>query len=283
VLDDVYTSCGWHEGRNFGDYDYSTAPAYGQYDVIPATCPLDVMRQYEWVIFCGWNTMTKEIYETLKAYVKGGGKLLITAAHMRDSIDRGEKGNFLDENWEELLGVKLTDEIVHTNDGFKFVKYSTVDGVMYPGTGKLTCDPNWSAGYTDYVKVEPTTAKTVCHLTDCFIREEEYQMPAVTENKFGEGSVFFMANSEYPGAPEVFPLYKIMVKAILAASHRTAEIKVIGSDKIRFAVYEDEKKYKVYIFNSDYNFENRARVIYKGVETDRVIPSVGLEIVALDK
>ena len=283
VLDEVYHSCEWNNGNNFGDYDYSNSPAYGQYDVIPATTPLEVMKRYEWVIFCGWNTMTSEIYETLKAYVKGGGKLLITAAHMRDSIDRAEKGKILDENWEELLGVKLTDEIMHTNDGYKFVKYSTVDGIMYPGTHNLICDPAWSAGYTDYVKVEPTTATPVCYVTDCFLREDEYMYPVVTENKHGDGSVIFMANSEYPGAPEIFPLYKIMVKAILAASHRCADVKVIGSDKIRFAVYEDEKKYKVYIFNSDFNFENRARIIYKGVETDRVIPSVKLEIVELEK
>ena len=95
VLDDVYTSLGWHDGKNFGEYDFSGSPGYGQYDVIPATCPLDVMKRYEWVIFCGWNTMTPEIYETLKAYVKDGGKLFITAAHLRDSIDRAERASSL--------------------------------------------------------------------------------------------------------------------------------------------------------------------------------------------
>jgi hypothetical protein len=87
-----------------------------------------------------------------------------------------------------------------------------------------------------------------------------------------------MATSEYPGAREVFNLYKIMVKAVLAASHRTAELKVIGSDKIRFAMYEDENTYKLYVFNSDFNFEQKVRVIFKGKEEDRFVPSVGLEI-----
>ena len=58
ILDEVYHCCEWNDGKNFGDYDFSHAPGYGQYDVIPATCPLEVMKQYEWVIFCGWNTMT---------------------------------------------------------------------------------------------------------------------------------------------------------------------------------------------------------------------------------
>ncbi|MBO5879449.1 MAG: hypothetical protein J6Q68_02725, partial [Clostridia bacterium] len=283
VLDEVYRSAEWNDAKNFGDYDYSHAPGYGQYDVIPATCPLDVMKQYDWVIFCGWNTMTPEIYNTIKEYVKGGGNLFITAAHMRDSIDRREKGKFASVNWEELLGVKLSEETFRCNDGYKFVKYSTVDGVMYPGTANLTCDPGWSAGYTDYVRIEPTTATPVCYISDCFISEPDYQFPLICENKYGEGNVIFMANSEYPGAPEIFPIYKIMVKAILAASHKTSDLKVIGSDKIRFAMFEDEKIYKLYILNTDFNFENRVRVIFGEQVIDKVIDSLALEIIEFKK
>ena len=297
VLDDVYTSMGWHEGRNFGDYDYSTSPAYGQYDVIPATCPLDVMKQYEWVIFCGWNTMTPEIYETLKAYVAGGGNLYITAAHMRDSIDRAEKGKFADVNWEEFLGVKLSEETFRCNDGYKFAKYSTVDGVMYPGTKNFLCDPAWSAGYTEYVKIQPTTATPVCYISDTFKTAKHAQVfesfgkgsvdmslvPIITEHKYGKGNVIFMANSEYPGAPQIFPLYKLMVKTILSASHRVSDLKVIGSDKIRFAMYEGEDTYKLYIFNSDFNFEQKVRVIFRGETVEKIVGSVALEIIEFKK
>jgi len=282
ILDEVYHSCEWNNGINYGDYDYSHAPGYGTYDVIPATTPLEVMRRYEWVIFCGWNTMTPEIVKTLKEYVKGGGNLFITASHMRDSIDRAEKGKFVD-GLDELLGVSLSDETFRTNDGFKFVKNSTVDGIMYPGTANLACDPAWSSGYTDYVKIEPTAATTVCYLTDAFLRDEECLYPIVTENKYGEGNVIFMANSEYPGAPEIFPLYKIMVKAILAASHRTADLKVLGSDKIRFAMYEGEDIYKLYIFNTDFNFSQSARVIFRGETVDTVIDSVAIKVMEFKK
>lgn len=297
VLDDVYTGCGWYEGRNFGDYDYSNSPAYGQYDVIPATTPLEVMKQYEWVIFCGWNTMTPEIYETLKSYVAGGGNLFITAAHMRDSIDRGEKGKFIDVNWEELLGVKLSNEIYRCNDGYKFSKYSTIDGITYPGTKTFLCDPAWSAGYTEYVKFEPTTAETVCYISDTFkssTNVKPYEsfgdksvdmslVPFITENKYGKGNVIFMSNSDYPGAAQVFPIYKIMVKAILSGSHRISDLKVIGSDKIRFAMYEDDERYKLYILNTDYNFEQRVRVIFRGETIDKTVGSVGIEIIEFKK
>ena len=92
-----------------------------------------------------------------------------------------------------------------------------------------------------------------------------------------------MANSEYPGAAEIYPLYKIMVKAALAASHRTSELKLIACDKVRFAVYENDEKYKIYILNTDFNFEQRARIIYKEKQIDLTIDSVGYEIVELEK
>ena len=108
-------------------------------------------------------------------------------------------------------------------------------------------------------------------------------VPIITENKYGKGNVIFMATSEYPGAPEVFPLYKMMIKQILAASHRICDLKVIGSDKLRFAMFEDEKKYKLYIFNSDFNSKNFAKVIFGGEEKDVLIDSCGLEIIEYKK
>ena len=213
---------------------------------------------------------------------EGGGKLFITAAHLRDSIERDKKGNFV-EGLDELLGVKLSEETFRCNDGFKFIKNSTVDGVMYPGTASLNCDPAWSAGYTNYVKTEITTATPVCYVTDCFLKDEEYMYPVVTENKYGKGDVIFMATSEYPGAGEVYPLYKLIVKQLLAASHRTSDLKVIGSDKLRFAMYEGEDSYKLYLLNTDFNFENRVKVIFRGEETERVVRSLGLEIIEYKK
>lgn len=283
VLDEVYKSAEWHDPKNSGDDDLSGNPAYGQYDVIPATCPLDVMRQYEWVIFCGWNTMTEEIYETLKAYVKGGGKLFITAAHMRDSVERDKKGSFVGGDLEDFLGLRITDEVINTNDGFKFERESLIPGMRYPGSIGLLCDPCWSAGYTNYVKTEEGGARVVCWLADSFAPSRERQMPIITENKYGEGTVVFMASSEYPGAPEIFPLYKIMVKSILAASHRTSDVKLVSSDKIRFAIYDGGDKYKIYILNTNYNFDEKVKIIYKGKTVTKTVKSIDFKIVEIKK
>ena len=105
----------------------------------------------------------------------------------------------------------------------------------------------------------------------------------MTQKKVGKGNVIFMASSEYPGAPAIFPLYKIMTKAILAASHRNCDLKVIGSDKIRFAMYEDDEKYKLYIFNSDFNLEQKVKIIFRGEERKIEVDSVGLEMIEYKK
>jgi hypothetical protein len=162
--------------------------------------------------------------------------------------------------------------------------------MQYPGTRSIAYDPYWSAGYTDYVRIKPTTAKPVCYMSDAFRgpRKDETpesmgMIPVVTENKVGEGNVIFMATSEYPGAPEVYTLYRLIVKQILAASHRTSDLKVIGSDKFRFAMFEDDDKYKLYLLNTDFNHKQYATVIFKGETLERVVDSIGLDIIEFKK
>jgi hypothetical protein len=75
----------------------------------------------------------------------------------------------------------------------------------------------------------------------------------------------------------------MMVKAALAASHRTSELKLIGSDKIRFAVYENDDKYKIYILNTNYNFDEKVKIIYKGKTVTKTVKSVDFKIVEIKK
>ena len=75
----------------------------------------------------------------------------------------------------------------------------------------------------------------------------------------------------------------MIVKQILSASHRTSDLKVIGSDKIRFAMYEDEEMYKLYVLNTDFDVKNFVKVIFRGEERELLIDSIGLEIIEYKK
>ena len=66
IIDSVKYSRLWTDVHNFGDINLSGAPAYGTFDVIPATVGADAFSKYDYLIFVGWNTMTDEIYNNLK-------------------------------------------------------------------------------------------------------------------------------------------------------------------------------------------------------------------------
>ena len=55
----------------------------------------------------------------------------------------------------------------------------------------------------------------------------------------------------YPGSSAVYPIYKMIVKSLLAASHASASVKVTGSDKVRFSVfYEENGEARMYLLNT---------------------------------
>lgn len=290
ILDEVYRSCDWHNPINYGDYDYSAAPGYGIYDVISAEAPQAVMQQYEWLIFAGWNTMTEVIYENLKSYVKHGGNLLITAAHMKTGSERTVDSPYIHSgSLEDFLGCNLTGKKYRSNKSYKFARESIAKGVHYPGTAdfkKDWIDPIGSEGYTSYAEIEEKGCKKAIFLGQDFLSTKDDYLNGgcvLAENKYGKGNVLFMCSDDYPGAAGIYPLYKIVIKAILAATHRNSDIKVISNDKVRFAVYEDEKRYKVYLLNTDMNIEQKANVIYNERVWEKDIAPCELESVEFDK
>ena len=58
-------------------------------------------------------------------------------------------------------------------------------------------------------------------------------------------------------------MFKILLRAIIAGEQQKAEIKVIGSDKIHYAVYPDgETGFIVYLLNTDYNISSKVNIVF---------------------
>ena len=161
--------------------------------------------------------------------------------------------------------------------------------MWYPGPVDHTqdfIDPVGGDGYTTYVEIEEKGCRKTAFLGRHFrSTPEDYinEAPAMVEHAYGKGNVLFMCTDEYPGASGVYTLYKIIVKAILAGTHRNCDIKVISNDKVRFAVYEDENKYKIYLLNTDTNVEQKVYVTFGKETVEKTIPSCGLDYVELLK
>jgi len=109
---------------------------------------------------------------------------------------------------------------------------------------------------------------------DCFIDSGRIteQVPIVIENKVGDGVVTLVTSLNYPGHPAAYKLYRAMVREFVSVSARNCEIKVVGSDRLRYSVYEGNK---IYLLNTDYdapiiaeiiNRENRIRVVIESLE-----------------
>lgn len=260
ILDTIQSKRRWCDVHNYGEIDLSAAPAYGLYDVIPANVGADIFCKYDYLIFVGWNSMTEEIYSNLKEYVKSGGRLFMTAAHLNTSIKRDGSIDLLNNgDVSELFGCILDlQNPVHRDDGSKFCK-SIVPEISYPSLRFECGDPYFAEGYINYADVQLTTGVAAARLSNKFIDRDIESMPiSLVENKYGEGYAILMTNLEYPYGAAV-PMYQNIVREILTASHRNADIKVYGSDSIRFSVYEGDK---VYLLNTDFDNQATATIDY---------------------
>ena len=258
LFDEITTKRNWADVHNFGEVDLSGAPAYGTYDIVPATADYEVLSKYDYLIFTGWNTMTPEIYENLKKFVQGGGRLFMTAAHLNTSDRRdGEVKLINDGDVSDLFGCVLDPEnSLCTCQGYKFQE-SIVPELMYPAD--FYFDPLFAEGYVNYAGVTLKGATPSGRLSMRFEEKDIDAMPTwLTENKLGEGYAVLMTSLDYPSTCG-YTAYKTVVREMVTASHRQAPIKVYGGDKLRFTVYEGDK---VYLLNTDFDCQIQAIIDY---------------------
>ena len=266
IMNELGTKRGWSDVHNFGDRDYSGCCGYGAYDIVNADLAgIDVLSSYDYLIFTGWNTMTEEIYEKLKAYVMGGGVLFMCAAHLNTSEKRnGEITLINGGDVSDLFGCVLDAENNRfTNAGVKF-RNSLVPEIMYPADEVF--DPLFSAGYARYAAVNLQAGTAAAILSDSFYEKQNGEGgTAIVENKLGDGCAILLASLDYPGKGQTFDIYRAVVREIISASHRTASVKVFANDRIRFSVYGDSD---VYLLNTDFDVRGFATVEKDGVKTE---------------
>jgi len=278
ILNELGKKRKWGDNQNYGEHDESAYPAYGTYDILPLEAPVEVLEKYDYLVFLGYNTMTDENMDKLTEYVKRGGKLLLSGAHLNYTTKRcGEYIPPSDEKLEKLCGVRFTGKTFKTNHGLTFDIDSLEEKHMYPATKSFVCDPLYSAGYVEYMEVVPTSAKVLAQTSDAFSYIGNDPHVAIVENRIGNGLVTFVASTGYPGNPALYPLYLDLVREMVTSSARNCEIKVIASDKLRYTVYEGNK---IYLLNTDYDLPISAKIIYKG--TEQLITLDSLELKAIE-
>ena len=139
-------------------------------------------------------------------------------------------------------------------------------------------DPILTAGYVDYAEVRLCEARPLAMLANSF-REYSPDLPtAAIEHRLGDGVATLVTSYNYPGNPAAMPLYRVMVREFVTASARTADIKVLSTDKLRYTVYPDGK---MYLLNADYDLPISVKITHDAKEITLTLEPLELKIIKL--
>lgn len=278
LLHEIGTKRQWWDVENYGESDLSALPAYGMYDIVPIEADIDALSKYDYLIFLGWNSMTDEDMDKLAEYVNRGGNLLMSMAHLNYSVKRG--GEFImppEDKLLKLFGVRATGEIIKTNAGLKFCD-SIIDGVRYPRMPQVHTDPILTSGYARFALTELVDAEVLAMLSNSFGWPLKVLPPAAVQHRVGKGCATLCTSLEYPGNGAVYPIYRVLARELITASARSADVKVLAPDRIRYAVYPDGK---VYMLNTDYDLPINVVIECKDKKIAATVEPLELKIVEI--
>lgn len=282
VTDELFKGDPWYHPHNYGQNDTSFSVPYGQYDLVPVEAPLKVLSDYDYLIFVGWNTMTEELYDKLKACVEQGGKLLASIPHLSTNDVRNQEFSIIrNGDVSDLFGVVVKGPGRRHAWGVKFIEESTVDGCLYPCTKDEACDPMCADGLIRSADIEMKGGKVIAVLSDRFFNTFENRPPILTEYACGKGTATLLTAWDYPGAESLRRLFKTILKSILSGEQRKARVQVIGDDKIRYGVYRQDGFFAVYILNTDYNRPGKVSVCFNDMRLEIEVNSCDMRIAYL--
>ncbi|MEN6643333.1 MAG: hypothetical protein ABFE08_12880 [Armatimonadia bacterium] len=264
LVDGLHRREEWSNYSVQGEVDWSGNPPYGQYDIVPIEAEVEVLKRYGCLVFVGWNTMTEEIYGKLKEYVAGGGRLLMFLPQLREDADRGAKPVlYANGDFSDLFGVRVTGKGTKDVRGVKFLAQSSVPEYRLP-VADVQCDPRFLGNFTP-AGLEVTTARVLVGHDVLFGAEAEQlaRQPVVVENKVGDGLAMLVTLFEYPADEAVVGLTRELLRVVSAGEQ--GEVRVLGSDRVRWAVYEAPEGAQVlYLLNTDPDCAAPVRVWVEG-------------------
>jgi len=262
LFESFYRKIPWQFPYQSGDNDYSGNPPLGQVDIIPAESPLSLMSKYECLIFLGWNTMTPGIYSNLKKYVRRGGSLLATLAHLNCSDKRPGRIEIINRgDIRDLFGVTVEKRTRFMDRGIKFLRRPEKGNYRFP-LWTTACDSKYDFGKLVVGKLKIHTAKVLAAGSDRFADSEENMLrwPFLISNACGKGISFLVNTMEFPGHENLSGFYRDMLYFFCSAFQK--ELLVEASDSIRFSTFAEDGKYVLYLLNTDTGCRCEALITY---------------------
>lgn len=237
-------------------YWWSGTPC-GEFDFISAEAALDLMRQYKFIVIPGWNTMTPQIYNKLKAYVRNGGELFMSVPQMTTRIDRA----FLDD-MDDLRLIKAG----HVAD---------LCGVRIEGKGKEVEEiivSRKQGDKTQMRKVYPVSRKhsavdhPVIHAAKIrrggagIIAQDGKGQPILIENRVGKGKLYLLTTYNYQGNIRIRNFISDFLRSKI--KNRLTPFKLSGDVADVYYAYQYEKDtqtHRLYFINTDWTAERNVK------------------------
>lgn len=271
LFERLYRRREWQDRDQFGDRDFSGNPPLGQADIVPFDAPDALFGRYRALIFLGRNVMDRALYRKLVEYVRGGGQLLMTAAHLNASTRPDEYIPFNGGDWSELFGVTALPGESRCEYGLKFKQEPTGCRWRFP-LWSACCDPKFTDGGFRTCHLHNDSAEELACASRAFV--ETWQgLPGVLFSKnIGNGCAILVNSTEYPGADGLQSFYGFLMDACAAAIREWPAVEC--SDRVRYAVYGRGAGGVMYLLNTEAYQEQTATVFYSesASETLRLLP-----------
>lgn len=198
---------------------YSGTP-YGNLDAVPAEASLRALSDYRLLLALGYNRLEDGDAEKLLSFVRRGGRLLVTRAHLTTTSD-------VDRIYSGDLDFSETP-LSFTESGAPSFREATVGGLPVS------------------VCTNPKTPAEVLHTADD-------GTPLVLLYRVGEGEIVLFNVKDYPSAPAIRSLYESEMTRLLRAVNAEESVYAEVGDDVEFATYlQEDGKTHVYFLAVDW-------------------------------
>ena len=189
------------------DPGYNSATPLGCVDAIPADSPAGMLGGYRALAFMGYACAETTTLDRLLEWVRGGGRLLLTRAHLSDATA-----------FDDVAAGRLT-QVAHP--------LAFADGA-----------PEFR---DDAAGGRPVRVCANALPADEVVARTDSGLPLVTRRRVGRGEVTLVEALAYPGDDALCPLYSAELRRL--AVEETAREPVwaeTGEDDVSFTVYRQE-------------------------------------------
>lgn len=196
---------------------YFTSTPLGNVDALPIEKAPFAEMPYEALAFMGYNYYEKEDFERLEAFVRRGGKLILTMAHMTDTTA-----------YEDIRDrhMNYLETVFSFTDGAPEMVEDSVGGEPVPVCAN--------------VKVGEVLART------------DSGRALVSRYRMGEGTVVLFHAGVYPSHPSIRALYEEELRSTMIALADKESSWVRCGEDVQFTLYDDGDVREIYLIAPDW-------------------------------